>query len=249
MSVNDDDNNNHLRERLKIIGTIVFIIVGLIMPSIVPFVRADSINLGVFPLDSKPYGVTYEDWTVKWWQWLLSIPKDSNPANDDTGRNCAQKQNGSVWFFPGTTGGSAERTCTIPAGKAILVSILNGECSYADSPTAKTESDLRSCALASDAGVTNLKATIDGKDLKDVDKYRITTRPFNMTLVDNNIFGVQAGRTIGVADGWWVFLNPLSPGKHEIHTIGVLVNPTVAPTATSTNPRFISEVTYHLMVQ
>jgi hypothetical protein len=120
------------------------------------------------------------------------------------------KSNCPVWFLPGTTGGSAERTCTIPAGKAILASILNGDCSYADSPTAKTESDLRSCALAADADVTNLKATIDGKDLKDVDKYRITSHPFDVTLVGNNILGAQARPTKGVSDGWWVFLNPLS---------------------------------------
>jgi hypothetical protein len=154
----------------------------------------------------------------------------------------------SIWFLPGTTGGSAERTCTVPAGKAILASILNGECSYADSPTTKTESDLRSCTLAADADVTNLKATIDGKDLKDVDKYRITSHPFDVTLVGNNILGAQAGPTKGISDGWWVFLNPL-PGKHEIHVIGVLVNPTVASTVTSTNPCFISEETYHLTVQ
>ena len=36
----------------------------------------------VFPVDSKPYGLTYGEWTAKWWQWALSIPKDINPAGD-----------------------------------------------------------------------------------------------------------------------------------------------------------------------
>jgi hypothetical protein len=238
-------DNNHLGERAEMIVTVVVVTFGLIMPSIISIARADSINPGVFTIDSKPYGVKYGEWTTKWWQWLLSIPKDVNPLNDDTGQNCAQKQEGPVWFLAGTPGGSFERTCTIPAGKAILFPILNGECTYADSPTAKTESDLRSCSIAADTGVTNLEATIDGMKLQGVDKYRLTSLPFNVTLVNNNILGVQAGPTKGVSDGWWVFMNPLSPGKHEIHFSGQLVNPSI----TATNPRFVTEVTYHLTVQ
>src|SRR5919205_4515157 len=49
-------------------------------------------QIAVFSADSKPYGLTYGDWTAKWWQWGHSIPKDINPAYDDTGKNCAQNQ-------------------------------------------------------------------------------------------------------------------------------------------------------------
>ena len=56
----------------------------------------NSLPIAVFPADSKPYGLTYDEWTAKWWQWGYSIPKDINPAYDDTGKNCAQKQNGPV---------------------------------------------------------------------------------------------------------------------------------------------------------
>jgi hypothetical protein len=218
---------------------------ALILPSIILFVRADSINPGVFSVDSKPYNMTYEEWTIKYWQWILSIPKNNNPANDNTGKNCALGQSGPVWFLAGTFGGSNSRTCTIPSGKAILFTILNGECTYADTPSAKTDSDLRACALATDAGINTLAATIDGKNLQQLDKYRITSSPFNVTLVDNNILGAKAGPTRGVSDGWWFLVQPLSLGMHEIHFIGSLLNPTV----TSTNPRFVTEVTYHLTVK
>jgi hypothetical protein len=46
---------------------------------------ADSINPGVFALDSKPYGSSYEDWTIKFWQWLLAFPADISPMTDLTG--------------------------------------------------------------------------------------------------------------------------------------------------------------------
>jgi hypothetical protein len=58
----------------------------------------NSLPRAVFPANSKPYGLSYGEWTAKWWQWGYSIPKDINPAYDDTGKNCAQKQNGPVWF-------------------------------------------------------------------------------------------------------------------------------------------------------
>jgi hypothetical protein len=64
-------------------------------------------------------------------------------------------------------------------------------------------------------------------------------------MVDNNIAGAKAGPTRGVFDGWWVFLNPLSAGSHDIHFASSIGNPTVV----STSPPFSMDVTYHLNVK
>jgi hypothetical protein len=79
-----------------------------------------NIKIETFQADSKPYGLTYGEWTARWWQWAYSIPKDVNPAYDDTGRYCTQGQSGPVWFLTGTYGHPVDRYCTIPFGKAIL---------------------------------------------------------------------------------------------------------------------------------
>jgi hypothetical protein len=234
----------------KILGIFIFVILGLVLLTTVPSVKADTINPGVFPINSKPYGLTYDDWTAKWWQWVLGIPKNSNPTTDTTGQYCSQSQsNPHVWFLAGTDSGSAQRTCVIPSGKAILLPVLNGECTYKDSAGSKTPADLRDCALKSDAGVSTLAATIDGVNMQNVDKYRVTSNLFNTTLANNNILGVTPGPTQGISDGWWFILHPLSVGNHTIHFIGVLGSPTVTPTLTSTNARFASEVTYHITVK
>jgi hypothetical protein len=206
--------------------------------------QAYAANPGVFPISSNPYGKSYEDWSIKWWQWILSIPKDVNPLNDDTGRNCGQKQEGPVWYLAGTPGGTLERTCTIPAEKAILFPVLNGECTYADAPDVKNVLDLRNCSIKADKGATNLKARIDNNELQDIESYRVTSSAFPVNLVDNNILAVKPGPTTGVSDGWWILLNPLPPGKHEIHFSGRLVDPQV----TATSPRFLTDVIYHLTV-
>ena len=66
-------------------------------------VNTDKIQL--FSDIDRPYGATYGTWTVKWWQWLLSIPLDMNPLTDQTGRywNSAQPLS-DVWFLAGNFG-------------------------------------------------------------------------------------------------------------------------------------------------
>jgi hypothetical protein len=177
----------------------------------------NSLPIAVFPADSKPYSLTYGEWTAKWWQWGYSIPKDINPAYDDTGKNCAQQQNGPVWFLAGTYGHAVNLKCDIPAGKAILFPILNSECSFAEFPKLKTLSELRTCAKTIQDQVSSLKASVDGRPIPSLQGYRIQSPPFNFTLPRNNILGLSANVTTqAIADGNWVFLKPLSPGSHKI---------------------------------
>jgi hypothetical protein len=179
--------------------------------------NANNSQIAVFSADSKPYGLTYGEWTAKWWQWGYSIPKNINPAYDDTGKLCAQKQEGPVWFLAGTYGHTVNRKCDIPAGKAILFPILNSECSFAEFPKLRTLSELRVCAKIIQDHVTILNASVDGVPIPNLQKYRISSPPFNFTLPQNNILGMPANITTqAIADGNWVFLKPLSPGNHKI---------------------------------
>ena len=223
---------------------IIGVAMTLVFFSMISLAEADSINQGLFSKDSKPFGVTYTGWILKWWRWFSGIPQAVNPAADKTGINCGLRQNGPVWFLAGTTGGSAERTCTIPAGKAILFPILVSECSYAEFPNLKTESDLRSCATNFQNEVKSMVTTIDGLNLQNLAMYRIATPLFNETYPPGNVFGAPVGSTQGVADGNWVFLSPLSVGKHEIHFSGASVD----VTSTAIN-NFAIDATYHLTVK
>jgi len=75
--------------------------------------------------ETHPLGLTYQQWSAKWWQWAWHIPFDSNPIFDTTGASCGIDQSGPVWFLAGTSGFSAERDCTVPAGKMIFFPIVN----------------------------------------------------------------------------------------------------------------------------
>jgi hypothetical protein len=236
----------HRRSNIEHIGLSLTLLLTLVVYTAIPLAHAQTgTNSTAFTLDSQPYGSSYAEWTASFWKWLLEQPSNTNPVNDQTGKNCANNQSDpDVWFVAGTGGGSAERTCTIPSGKAILVPIINVVCSYATDPELKTESELRSCAKQDQDNVRSVELILDGTKLEDLKDYRVQSPLFDVTLPDNNIFQGKPGPTKAVSDGYWVLLQPLSPGKHELKYSGVLVDFT---TTSTTN--FATEVEYHLDVK
>jgi hypothetical protein len=145
--------------------------------------------------------------TALWWQTFLSI--SGNPLDRcDLGT-------GDVVFLAGTTGGSATRSCTIPAGTSILVPLINVECSTAEG-NGDTPAELRACARGFADQFTDLSLTIDGVAIADLQRFRVQSPVFQFTAAEGNVFGVPAGTTRSVADGYWVLIRPLSPGTHTI---------------------------------
>jgi len=179
------------------------------------------LNERMYSRNDKPYGKSWEEWTSKWWQWLLSIPKESNPGIDTTGEKFDANQNDpDVVFLVGTFGGSAERNYTIYADKSILFPIINFTTSYIEEPFLKTESELKSRAKKDIDDIVNKEAVVDGMKLQDVEKYRVQSPVFDLTYPENNVFELSSGSTRAISDGYWVFLKPLSPGMHDIHAVG-----------------------------
>jgi hypothetical protein len=207
--------------------------------------NTDSNLPNIFPADSEPYGLAYGEWTARWWQWAQSIPTENNPQLDMTGEDCAQAQNqtGPVWFLAGTPGGYTERTCTIPAGKAILFPVYNSINIAAGADINESEEDVRAGAKNMADAIITLEASIDGTPLQDLWSYRVEAPTFNVTFPSDNVFGIPEGSYLSAADGYWVFLEPLPPGQHEIRLHAVAAD----PTATSIQ-NFETAVTYNLII-
>jgi hypothetical protein len=213
----------------------------------------DEARVGTFDADSNPYGLSYGEWTAKWWQWAYSMPKDINPAYDDTGKYCAANQKGPVWFFAGSYGKDVARQCSVPSDKAILFPILNSECSFAEFPALRNGEQLRQCAKEIQDSVTQLKASVDGKNIANLNGYRVQSPIFNFKVTENNILGLPPQTTEAVSDGNWVFLRPLPEGQHSISFKGDLKN--ISDIKTNGNGYAFAvpfgwdnNVTYHLTV-
>jgi hypothetical protein len=178
-----------------------------------------SNNQLLFPPDSKPYGLTYGEWTARWWQWVSSVPTKDNPTTDENCEKYAVGQNDpNVWFLTGTYGStSAKRISTIPSGKAILSPIINAICSYGEYPALKTESELCACANSQIEYVTNMEAKVDGVKVENLERYRVQSPLFDVILPENNILEAEVSKTQAVSDGYWIFLEPLHPGTHYLY--------------------------------
>jgi hypothetical protein len=194
---------------------------GMLLGLLAPSAAASSFTI-VQPTE-KYASKTYGQWSAAWWQWAANISEPNSPVTDDTGADCAVNQKGPVWFLAGTTGGSAvTRSCTIPADKAILFPVINGECSTVEGD-GTTEAELRACAKDLMDHVTATSASVDGTaiDLGPVSegRFRFDSPLFPITFAPKNGFypdGDVAGTGTSVADGFWVLVKPLAAGAHTV---------------------------------
>jgi hypothetical protein len=241
MNVSQKGDMGGPRLQMYVVTASILMIFSLLF-SLTPVVYSDSINPGVYSKDSAPFGVPYREWLSKWWQWNMGIPTAEHPRDNYSPEKCTVNQSGPVWFLPDILTGKEERTCTIPEGKAILVPLLTGEWHNDPSdPVPLTDSELKAAAMAGDEyGV--IGAALDGTQLKNLEQYR-TQSYHNITVPEDNIFKNLPGTYRGVADGFFVFLEPLPPGQHELRLTTSVSNPM--------EPQFnyASEGLYHLIVE
>jgi hypothetical protein len=203
-------------------------------------VFADDLNPRIYSPESSPFGTTFADWTTKWWQWYIGIPNSKQPFADTTGARCNVNQSGKVWYLVGSAS-KVERNCTIPGDKAILFPILNTECSYSETPALKNEKELRKCAVDANANAS-LSASIDGKEIKNIYKYRITSKPFNVTYPRDPVFVTNSNFSQSVSDGWFIMIEGLKPGRHDINFKASQLG------TQTTGENTALDVTYHLNI-
>jgi hypothetical protein len=202
---------------------------------------AGNTNPGIVPSNAKPYGMTYGEWSAKWWQWNLSLPVDQNPSYDEGGScsNGANGQLGPVWFLTGVnvSSGTAVRNCIIPAGKALFFPIINTECSTLEEPPfyGSNEEELRDCAKS--FNVSDVYAEIDGIAVQNLDNYLVESPLYTFAVPPNNIWGLPAGTGQSVSNGYFLMHTPLSIGEHTIHFGGTYIE-----------YGFTLDITYHLTV-
>ena len=176
-------------------------------------------GLELYAPDSMPFGRTYAEWTAKWWQWVLALPKTENPLVGDTGKDCTNNQGGPVWFLAGTLQGQAERSCIIPADKAILFPVINFEASVAEND-GTTQEELAARAKFEMDQIIDMRAMINGINIDELKQYRVQSPPFNVTLSMDNVLGLPAQTTKMISEGYWIFLRPIEPGKYDLYSFG-----------------------------
>jgi hypothetical protein len=213
---------------MKIFLAIFVLLIG--MSPVAPSYAHD--DLTVLPM-TPVAGHTQSEWSRIWWQWAGSFEMNESPIADRSGALCGSKQNGPVWFLAGTYGTHRTiRTCKVPRGKYLFFPLIN---SVVMPPVDRRVN----CAAvtASAAAMTDhpsrLIVDVDGVRIRNLATYRqATNKCFDM--------GTRAEPKTRVfpsaANGYYVMLKPLSPGKHVLNFGGAL-------------PSMLQAVTYMLQVE
>lgn len=213
------------------VATTVGIIVGITFV-LAQVALARYPNPGVLPPQAQPYGMSYGEWSTRWWQYVFGLPAIDHPLNDETGERCAVGQMGPVFLLvgPPTTGGPVTRTeCEVPAGKSILFPIINVACAVPED--GETVEDIRAlCGFIADLfDPETLSVEVDGVALQGLGAYRFHSPVFAFTGAMPSVYFpdgcdfplcYEGFHDSAVADGFWIFLAPLSVGQHTIRFHG-----------------------------
>ena len=230
------------------LGSIPFLLILVIYSTLTPVAASDS--LSIFPPESKPYGLTYDEHAQNFWKWLLSIPANENPIDDTKGDKCTvgQTNTNSSVFYLGPGEGKMERMCTVPAGKGLVIPVMEVEQSDKELPGASVEV-LTNAAKKDQDSVNSLYLKVDNEEYtyNDLLKYRIQpTEPFEVIFPDNGIFGVaDGGPSQVVADGFYILTEPLTAGNHTVHFRSSLICPDVG----CIEPAFAQDVNYNIIAK
>ena len=175
--------------------------------------QAPSALDAVMAPGAKVAGASIGEWSGRWWRWAYAAPVW--PFLDPDGRICDLDQEGPVWFLAGTDGSfNPQRECVVPEGKYLLVPIINMVYREPDAAHPRKCAEMQSGAALNNDHLVSAVVLLDGQPLPDVAHYR--ARSNGCFVIDHD----EAGADLhAAADGYWLMLRPLSPGRHTL-TIG-----------------------------
>jgi hypothetical protein len=163
--------------------------------------------------------------------WIVGQPFAHNPLFDQTGADCANGQQGPVWFIPPIAGPhvfSGSRSCAVPADKAILLDIghdLNDyPCPAAFGFEPNPGEPLYDFLIRTDLPIMNsvnlLDVSLDGQPFSDVLGYRFISPQLFYFTGDPSMQAFDACITgssqPAIVDGFFMMFKPLDPGQHTI---------------------------------
>ena len=208
---------------------LVSLLLVLAIDALPAMAQADA----VVPPNEPVAGRSQADWSRLWWQLAGSFERDDSPVGDASGAKCGARQDGDVWFLAGTYGSHrVQRSCRVPPGKFLYFPLIN----YVVMPRTDGRSTCASVTAGARAmtdDVAQLILDIDGVPVPDLERHRqATPQCFNIAE--------QAATALSVfpsaANGYYVMLRPLAPGRHVLNFGGRL-------------PSMAQAVTYTLLVE
>jgi hypothetical protein len=170
------------------------------------------------PAKSHAYGASLLTWQQRWVQWAFG--SSTNPLLSGI---CGEKV-GRLFFLNAAIEPGTEVNCVIPTGTPLLAT-PGGVVAWA-SGDVDTREELLAERDAGLAGISDPRATLDGRPLRVADSLRLSD-VYTIRLEPGNFIQTVdpavSGDTTRVASGiWLVRITPLPPGQHELVLSDVL---------------------------
>jgi hypothetical protein len=173
-------------------------------------------------------GRTVAEWTAEWWKWAYASPTNQNPLVDLDGTHAHRGQPAGEIFFVASVSGlqppPMHRAFSVPENKYLLVPLLPVNGDNIDTVPPLTVSELRDAVAGAILNPKELLLVIDGVPVADdLRAHREVSPVFSLSFSGpDNLKSLQNGHAITglidpvVADGYWVMLKPLPPGRHVL---------------------------------
>jgi len=223
-------------------------------------------NPQVIPLNAKVGGLTYGDWGDGYWSWQFSIPAPECPVLNGAGPGQVAGPVFMLSNVPVVPRKSHVVECSVTVGGdqalflplATSCSFVADDCLNADGTCAlgytseNVESYFRECNHTCISQVSDLYASVDGRELHDLFDYRAeSSHAFACPYAEHmqwagygglgGTIGEDAGEiAAAVTDGYYLLLSPLSPGEHVV---------SYGASWPQFGKRTVAGVTYHVTVK
>lgn len=213
----------------------VILLLSLLRPS-----QADIVVPG-----SIVEGKSIAEWTGEWWNWAVKEPFATNPLADTTGAFANLNQTSPVFFLAGNFGDSTPyvRNFAVPTNRYLLMPIANYV--FWAPEDGADEAAIRAVAKSNVDSVNGLFFQLDGVTLANPLPHREASPAGGFTLKFApllNEIGLSPMDRLAVADGYWVMIEPLTAGAHQIRvsanqpgqfTTNITLNITAVPEPSS----------------
>lgn len=142
-----------------------------------------------------------------WWMWALMFDGHTGPKVDHSGRECAERQEGPVWFLPYSPAQQGQVACVVPEGKYVLLPIMANLIELPGTPPYATCAAMLGRAKAAAESVRSMSLELNGRD---------TTKELTGYWNKNCFSVVAPAPFVAAMSGAFAVLAPLPAGEQLV---------------------------------
>lgn len=177
-------------------------------------------------------GRALSDWATGWGRWSYAPTRCEYPDRDRDGSHCGdyQDQADPGFYLAGGVPGTVRERCKVPADRAIILPLTAFLTDNAGLPVEgwRSEDELLRNAERVHASMTDLRLTVDGVAVSELEAYGLGPIPFSYQLPPepnwyscNGMPGVTGAVEPAFITGYFVVLPPTAAGVHTLEYGGV----------------------------